>query len=81
MNSKFQIPTYNNASSDNFNFNNEKTHCTPKNSMIHNFLDVPKIMNYENTIYYIAPSQNFHPLGSFEAKHSKKLKFPTLFYK
>jgi hypothetical protein len=67
--SKFQIPTYNNATSDNSDFNNEKIHCTPIDSMIHNFLDVPKIMDYENTIYFIAPSQGFHLLGLFEDKH------------
>jgi hypothetical protein len=39
--------------------------------MIHNFLDVSKIMDYENIIYYIAPSQNFYPLGLFKNKHSK----------
>jgi hypothetical protein len=37
-------------------------------------------MDYENTIYFIAPSQHFHPLGLFKDKHSKKQKFPTLFY-
>jgi hypothetical protein len=59
MNSKSQIPIYNNASSNNYDFNNEKIHCTPTYSMIHNFLDVPKIMDYENIIYFIVPSQNF----------------------
>jgi hypothetical protein len=29
MNSEFEIPTYNNASSDNFDFDNEEIHCTP----------------------------------------------------
>jgi hypothetical protein len=53
MNSKSQIPIYNNASFDNFNFDNEKIHCTPTYSMLHNFLNAPKIMDYENTIYYI----------------------------
>jgi hypothetical protein len=37
MNSEFQIPTYNNASSNNFDFDNEKIHCTLLNSMIYNF--------------------------------------------
>jgi len=41
----------------------KKIHCTPTNSMIHKFLDVPQIMDYENIIYSIAPSQKFHPLG------------------
>ncbi len=80
MNSKPQIPTYNNASFDNVNFDNEKIDCTSTDSMIHNFLDIPKIMDYENVMYYITPSQNFHPLGLFKDKHSKELKFSTLFY-
>jgi hypothetical protein len=33
--------------------------------MIHNFLDASKIMDYKNTIYYIASNQNSHPLGLF----------------
>jgi hypothetical protein len=37
-------------------------------------------MDYENTIYYIAPSQNFHLLCLFKDQHSKELNFPTLFY-
>jgi len=53
MNSKSQIPTYNNASFDNFNFDNEKIHYTTTNLVIHYFLDVPKIMDYENIIYCI----------------------------
>ncbi len=48
--------------------------------MIHNFLDVPKIMNYENTIYFVAASQNFHPLSLFKYKNSKKQKNSILFY-
>jgi hypothetical protein len=46
MNSKFQIPTYNYASSDNSNIDNEKIHCTLIDSMIHNFFDAKKIMHY-----------------------------------
>jgi hypothetical protein len=42
--------------------------------MIHNFVNAPKIMDYENTIYLISPRQNFHPLGLFLNKHSKKQK-------
>jgi len=71
MNSKSQLPTYNNASFHNYDYNNEKIHCTPIDSMIHNFFDAPKIMDYESIIYSIAPSQNFHPLGLFKNKHSK----------
>jgi hypothetical protein len=33
MNSKFQIPIYNNASSNTFDSDNEKIHCTPIDSM------------------------------------------------
>jgi hypothetical protein len=60
MNSKSQIPIYNNVSFDNFDFNNEETNCTPTNSMMHKFLNVPKIMDYENILYSTALSQNFH---------------------
>jgi len=80
MNLKFKIYTYNNASFDNSNFNNEKIYCTPIDSMIHNFLNAPKIMDCENTIYSITQSQNFHPLGLFKNKHLEELNFPTLFY-
>ncbi len=45
------------------------------NLMIHNFLDVAKIMDNENNIYSIAPSQHFYPLGLFIDKHSKELNF------
>jgi hypothetical protein len=45
--------------------------------MIHNFLEAPKIMDYENTIYFIALSQHFHPLGLFKDKHSKEISFPA----
>jgi len=60
MNLESQLPTYNNASFDNYDSNNEEIHYTPTYSRIHNFLDIPKIMDYENIIYCIAPSQNFH---------------------
>jgi hypothetical protein len=39
--------------------------------MTRNFLNAPKILDYENFIYSIALSQNFHPLGLFEDKHLK----------
>jgi hypothetical protein len=45
MNSKSQIHTYNNASFDHFDSDNEEIHYTPTNSMKHNFLDVPKVMD------------------------------------
>jgi hypothetical protein len=71
---------YNNASFDNSNSNNEKIQYRPIDSIIHIFLDVSKIMDYENIMYFIAPSQNFHPLGLFKDNISKIKKFPTLFY-
>ncbi len=49
--------------------------------MIHNFLNAPKIMDYENTIYSNALSQNFHPLGLFLNKHLEELNFQTSFYR
>jgi hypothetical protein len=58
----------------------KKIYCTPTNSMIHKFLDAPQIMDYENTIYSIAPSQKFHLLGFLKNKHSKKFNFESLFY-
>jgi hypothetical protein len=48
--------------------------------MIHNFLDASKIMDYKNTIYSIAPNQNFHPFSLFKNIHSMKLNFLTLLY-
>jgi len=48
--------------------------------MIYNFLETPKIMDYDNIIYFIAPNQHFHPLGLIKNKHSEELNFPTLFY-
>jgi len=80
MNSNFQIFTYNNGSFENSDSKNEEIHYTPTNSMIHNSLDPPKIIDYENIIYFIAPSQDFHPLGLFKDKHSKELNFPTSLY-
>jgi hypothetical protein len=47
--------------------------------MIHNCLDIPKMMDYDNTIYSITLSQNFHLLGLFKNKHLEELDFPTLF--
>jgi hypothetical protein len=61
MDSKSQILSYNNASFDNFDSNNEKIHYTPIDSMIHNLLNAPKIMDYENTIYFIAPKLKLSP--------------------
>jgi hypothetical protein len=43
--------------------------------MIHNFLDIAKIIDNDNNIYSIAPSQHFYPLGLFIDKHSKELIF------
>ncbi len=80
MDSKSQIFNYNDASFNNFDSNSEEIHYTPINLMIHNFFKAPKIINYDNTIYFIAPSQHFHRQGSFKDKHLKELNFPTLFY-
>ncbi len=80
MDSESQIFNSNDASSNNFHFDNEKLHCTLTYLMIHNFLEVPKIMDYENTIYFVDLSQHFHSLGLFKNKHSKEISFPTLFY-
>jgi len=71
MNLEFQIHIYNNVSFDNSSSNNEEIHCTPTDSMMHNLLNAPKIMDYENTIHSIAPSQNFHPFDLFKNKHFK----------
>jgi hypothetical protein len=49
---------------------------TKKKYIIH----APKIMDYENTIYYITMNQDFHPSCLFKDKHSNELNFPTLFY-
>jgi hypothetical protein len=68
------------SSFDNFNSNGQKWHHTPTNSMIHKFLDILEIMNYENTIYSITLNQNFYPLGLFKNTHSKEQNFPMLFY-
>jgi hypothetical protein len=55
--------------------------CAPIESMIQiYFLDASKIDDYENIIYFIIPSQDFHHLGLFRDNHSKELKFSTLFY-
>jgi hypothetical protein len=60
MNLEYQIPIYNNASSDNFKFDNEEICCTSTYSMIHNFLDVRKLMDYENTMLY-CPNSRLSP--------------------
>jgi hypothetical protein len=59
--------------------NEDHVTCALTNSMIHNFLHASKINDYENIIYSIAPSQDFHPLGLFRDNHSKELNFPTFF--
>jgi hypothetical protein len=80
MDSQSQNLNFNDASYDNSNFDNEELYCTPIESMIHNFLEAPKTMDYENRMYTIAPSQHFHLLSLFKDKHLEKLKFSTLFY-
>jgi hypothetical protein len=39
-----------------------------------------KKIDYQNTIYYVTPSQNFHLLNLFKNKHSKEQNFLTLLY-
>jgi hypothetical protein len=51
INSKSQTHICDNSSFDNFDFDNEKRHYTPTNSMIYNFLNASKIMDCDNTIY------------------------------
>jgi hypothetical protein len=80
MNSQSQILNFSDASYENSNSNNEKLYYTPIKSMIHKFLEAPKIMDYDNTMYTIAPSQHFHLPSLFLNKHLEKLKFSTLFY-
>ncbi len=50
MHLESQIFNSSDASYDNSNSNSEKLHFTPKDLMIYNLLEVPKIMDYENTI-------------------------------
>jgi hypothetical protein len=80
INSKFETQNHDNSSFDNFNSESEEKNYTPIDSMIHNFLEVLKIMDYDNTIYYIAPGKHFHPLSLFKDKHLEEQNFPTLFY-
>jgi hypothetical protein len=75
MDSESQVFNFNDASFDNSDFDSEELQCTPTNLTIHNFLDVPKIMDYENNIYSIAPSQHFHLICLFKDKYSKELNF------
>jgi len=46
--------------------------------MIHYFLRVPKIIDCDNAIYFIATSEQFHLLGLFKDKHPEKLKFSNI---
>jgi hypothetical protein len=65
INSNFETQNHDNSSFNNSNSENEEKNYMPIDSMIHNFLEAPKIMDYENTIYYIAPRKHFHPLSLF----------------
>jgi hypothetical protein len=51
INSNFETQNHDNSSFDNFISKIEEKHCTPIDSMIRNFLEAPKVMDYENTIY------------------------------
>ncbi len=79
INSDFKTQTYDNSSSKTLILKMKKIYKSI-NLMIHNFLEAQKIMDYENTIYFITPSEHFHPLCLFKDKHSKELKFLALFY-
>ncbi len=80
MDLESQIFYFSDALSNNFDSNSEELHCTSIDLMIHNFLEAPKIMDYENTIYSITKNQHFHLLSLSKDKHLKKLNFPALFY-
>jgi len=80
MDSQSQILNFNDASYDNSNIDSEELYYTPIDSMIHNFLEASKILDYKNTTYFIAPSQHFHLLSLLKNKHLEKLNFSTLFY-
>ncbi len=54
MNLELQIITYNNGSFDNVNFDNEEIDYISTYSMIHKFLDIPKIMIVK-MLYIILP--------------------------
>jgi hypothetical protein len=66
MDSESHILNCNDASFDNSNSNIEKLHCIPIDSMIYNFLEVPKIMDYEKyiyiTLYILLPQVNIFTL-------------------
>ncbi len=55
MDLESQIFNCTHVSSNNFHFDSEELHCTLTYSMIHNFLKAPKIMDYENIIYFLLP--------------------------
>jgi len=61
MDLKSQIFNYNDASFDNFDSDSEKLHYTPTNSMIHNFSEIPKLMDYE-ILYILLPKINIFTL-------------------
>jgi hypothetical protein len=65
INSNFETQNHDNSSFDNSNSENEKKHYKSIDSMIYVFLEAPKIMDYDNTIYYIAPCKHFHPVSLF----------------
>jgi hypothetical protein len=69
MDLESQILNSSDASFDNVYSDSEKLHCTPIDLMIHNFLEAPKIMDYESIIYSITSSQHFHLLSLFLNKH------------
>jgi len=75
MDLESQILNYSDTSFDNSHFDSEELHCTPADLMIHNFLEAPKIMDYENTYIFYCPNQHFHPLSLYKNKHLEGLNF------
>jgi hypothetical protein len=51
------VYNYDNQLSNNFNFKSEEKHCT-----LTNWMKLQKNGLDDNTIYFIAPSHNSHPL-------------------
>jgi hypothetical protein len=77
MNSKSQILIYDNASSDNFDFDHKKIHYIPIDSIIHYFFNVPKIMII---LLFCCPKSKLSPFNLFKDKHLEQFNFLTLFY-
>jgi hypothetical protein len=77
INLEYQNFTYNNASSNNFDFDNEKIHYTSRNSMIHNLSNDLKIMDYENHVLWFLESK-FSPFKFILNKRFKGAKLSNI---